>query len=114
MTQTAIILVLTASTSLAGYVMARRWLGLSGERLPEALARALELSGVSAMFLVLNVGVGVAAVLAVRGLTSRFVSIYFLDDASLVVLSAIQGVVFECWRTAGVGPANPRVGKPSR
>jgi hypothetical protein len=39
-----------------------------------------------------------AIVLAIRTLSSHFVSIYVLDDLALVALSLLQGAVFFFWR----------------
>jgi hypothetical protein len=38
------------------------------------------------------------AVLAIRSFTAGFLSVYLLNDPSLVLLSALQGIIFESWR----------------
>ena len=58
---------------------------------------ALGLIGVSAVFLVLNLSIGIAAILLVRFFTPLFVSIYVLNDMTLVGLSLLQGLVFGVW-----------------
>jgi hypothetical protein len=55
----------------------------------------------STLFFVGNLVIGLVCVLAVRGATGTFVSVYLLNDLTLAVLSAAQGVCFECWRTSG-------------
>ena len=62
-----------------------------------ALWTALGLIGASAVFFVLNLSIGVAAILLVRFFTPLFVSIYVLNDVTLVVLSLLQGLVFGVW-----------------
>jgi hypothetical protein len=60
---------------------------------------ALELVGMSALFLVANLLLGGAIVLAIRLVwPPQFVSIYVLNDLSLVALSILQGALFFCWR----------------
>ena len=43
------------------------------------------------VFLVASLAIGLAVVLATRALSMRFVSVYILNDVSLVALSALQG-----------------------
>ena len=62
-----------------------------------ALWTALGLIGASAVFFVLNLTIGVAAILLVRSVTPLFVSIYVLNDVTLVGLSLLQGLVFGVW-----------------
>src|SRR5687767_9242073 len=85
-------------TSLLAYAAGRRWLGLSSDHLSAAVARLLELLGIGLLFLVLNLAVGVMVILSLRTLTPVFLSIYLLNDLSLVGLSVVQGLLFECWR----------------
>lgn len=92
-----LLLGLPVATSLAAILIARRsnsdHRGLAG-----AGRLALELAGLSTLFLVANLALGLAIVLAIRALSSFFVSIYVLNDLSLVALSFLQGTVFFCWR----------------
>ena len=57
----------------------------------------MECLGAFVFFLALNMTIGVSVILLIRTTTSRFVSIYLLDDFMVVVLSAIQGVLFSLW-----------------
>ena len=52
---------------------------------------------VSAVFLAVNLSIGIAAILLVRFFTPLFVSIYVLNDMTLVGLSLLQGLVFGVW-----------------
>jgi hypothetical protein len=62
-----------------------------------ALWTALGLIGAAAVFFVLNLSIGVAAILFMRLLTPLFVSIYVLNDTTLLGLSLLQGLVFGVW-----------------
>jgi hypothetical protein len=58
----------------------------------------LECSGLAVIFLVANLAAGSALILGLRALTGQFISIYWLNDISLLVLSVIQAIAFHCWR----------------
>lgn len=88
---------LVVLTSLAGYLIGVRS-GRTGRGLRAALGRTLELAGLTVVFLVANLALGLAVVLTMRALAMPFVSVYLLDDVSLVAVSAIQGVIFGWWR----------------
>ena len=92
-----LLLLLPVTTSLAAIRIARR-AGPGHRGLADAVWLVLELAGISTLFLVANLALGVAIVLAIRTLSSFFVSIYVLNDLSLVALSFLQGAVFFCWR----------------
>lgn len=95
------LLVLIGGTSAAAFVVGARALGLAPRRLGAGVRRALDLVGLCVLFLGANLAVGLGVILAVRTLTGYFMSAYLLDDIVLVALSAIQAVVFECWRREG-------------
>ena len=98
------LLALVAVTSVAACVLGIAGLGLRPARLWEAGRFALQLVGMSTLFFWGNLTIGLVCVLAVRGTTGAFVSVYLLNDLTLGVLSAVQGVCFECWRTSGSDP----------
>jgi hypothetical protein len=89
---------LVALTSAIAYVIGARTLGLAPRRLRWAARQTLELAGLTVIFLVANLAIGLAVILVSRALSARFVSVYILSDVSLVGLSALQGVMFGCWR----------------
>ena len=95
------LLALVAVTSVAACAVGIAGLVLRPARLWEAGRFALQLVGMSTLFFVGNLAIGLVCVLAVRGATGTFVSVYLLNDLTLAVLSAVQGVCFECWRTSG-------------
>ncbi|HKC07291.1 MAG TPA: hypothetical protein VKJ67_10505 [Methylomirabilota bacterium] len=92
------LLLLVGLTSSAAYLFGRRRLGLERQQLGTAVFSMLELVGLSLLFFTVNVGIGLVGILATRELTAAFLSVYILNDASLVVLSALQGLVFGCLR----------------
>lgn len=95
-----LLLVVAAVTSVtAGLAMRRSGSPVRG--LGAAVRQVLELAGFAALFLLANLALGLAIVLGIRSVSSLFVSVYVLDDVSLVALSVLQGAVFFCWRTAG-------------
>ena len=95
------LLALVAVTSVAACAVGIAGLGLRPARLWEAGRFAQQLVGKSTLFFVGNLAIGLVCVLAIRGATGTFVSVYLLNDLTLGVLSAAQGVCFECWRTSG-------------
>jgi hypothetical protein len=56
------------------------------------------MAGLTVVFLVVNLALGLAFVLASRALSMPFVSVYILNDVTLIALSALQGVIFGWWR----------------
>ncbi len=91
-------LVLVGLTSVAAYLVGGRALGLAPAQLREAGRQALECIGLTVVFLCANVTLGLSAILISRTLSAPFMSVYVLSDMSLVVLSALQGILFGCWR----------------
>ena len=92
------LLLLTATTSLGAVVVGVHAFGLLRGRLKSAAQCALELIGASVVFFVVNLAVGLLVIFTVRAFTSHFLSVYLLNDLMLVVASALQGIVFCCWR----------------
>ncbi|HKW95833.1 MAG TPA: hypothetical protein VJX92_28355 [Methylomirabilota bacterium] len=92
------VLALVAFTTVIAYVVGTRALNMSRRALRGALRQTLELAGLTVVFLLVNLGLGVGIVLVSRDLIGRFISVYVLNDISLVGLSALQAVAFGCWR----------------
>lgn len=88
---------LVAVTSLGAFVLGARRLRLPPSGLRQAGARALETIGLLIVFTAFNLTLGIAGILAWRGLAGEFVSLYLLNDAVLVFLSLLQAVVFQWW-----------------
>lgn len=92
------LLLLAAFTSVAAYLGGVTRFGLSRRALRAAGLSALQFVGMGIVFLLVNLAVGLVAVLAIRSFTAGFLSVYLLNDPSLILLSALQGITFECWR----------------
>ncbi len=92
-----LILALVGVTSLGGYLVARRWLRLRPSALCGAWARALECVGLTLVFLAANLAVGMLLILGYRGLTGRFVTVYAINDVTLVLLSILQAILLRWW-----------------
>ncbi len=85
-------------TSLGAYIVGTRILAISRDRLAAALVETLECLGLTVIFLLVNLAAGMALVLGLRTLTGQFISIYWLNDTSLLVLSLVQALIFYHWR----------------
>jgi len=85
-------------TSLGAYLAATRFAGLRRGDLRGAVMETLECLGLVVIFFLANFAVGTALILALRGLTGRFISVYVVNDATLAVLSLLQALVFHRWR----------------
>ena len=90
------VVVAAAITSALAWLVARRLLGWRPVGLA-AVGLALDCLGLTAVFFVLDLTVGLAALLALRAL-GVVVSLYAMTDAMLLVLALFQGLVFSSWR----------------
>jgi hypothetical protein len=97
----AFLLALVVVTSIAAYSLGVGALGLRPGQLRAAMLFGFQLIGMSTVFFLVNLAVGLVCVLAVRGATGTFVSAYLLNDVAICTLSVFQGLCFECWRTSG-------------
>jgi hypothetical protein len=88
---------LVVATSLGAYLLGTRLLRLPRAGLRRAAARALEAVGLLMVFGMVNVALGIAFVLAYRGITGEFLSFYLLNDAVLGILSLVQALIFQWW-----------------
>ena len=98
---TLVVPALVIVTSGGAWLVGTRGLGLPLARLLAAGGRMLEAVGLLTVFLALNLGLGGIAILAWRGITGRFASLYLLNDATLGVFSLIQALVFHWWWQGG-------------
>ena len=92
------VLVLVALTSAAAYLVGAKGWGLSRSGLRPAVGRMLEYVGVTLLFFVVNLAIGVIGILVVRVLTRHVLSLYLADNVALLVVSLLQGLVFQSWR----------------
>src|SRR5262245_10760948 len=94
--QLILLLAVLASTAAAYYLFRRR--GKSqAKSFRQAASEVMECLGIFIVFLGVNVCLGLGAILLVRSVTQIFVSLYVMDDVTLIVLSALQGFIFRLW-----------------
>ena len=91
------IIAVLITSSVAVAAIAQWGIGVSVKLLPAAARRMLEFLGLWLLCLALNVGLGTVAILMFRTISSRFVSVYLVNDASLVIFSAIQASTLHAW-----------------
>ena len=92
------ILIVAGLTSVGVFILGVTGLRLCKSGLWRALGKACECLGLTLVFFLLNLAVGMLAVLAVRSLIGRFVSLYIVSDATLLMLSLLQALTFQAWR----------------
>jgi hypothetical protein len=100
-----LILGLVALTSIGSYFYGRRVLRLSNRELSAAWRTTLECVWFSLVFFALNLLVAFLGILALRVAVGRFISLYEVSDVTFLVLSFLQGIMFQLWRgeTARLG-----------
>src|SRR5215468_5953566 len=84
-------------TTVAAYLVGKKLFGPPKVSLEGAARILMEYAGAFVVFLALNMVLGLGLILLIRYTTSRFVSVYLLDDFMVVVVSAVQGVLFRLW-----------------
>lgn len=96
MEQVFVSVVIAITTALA-YLITRRFAAVNGQSFRRALETVLECIGTCILFIGLNVALGVMLVFLIRGFTPWFIAPYVVSDLMLVVLSVVQGFVFQTW-----------------
>jgi hypothetical protein len=96
--ESAFILVVVGLTSAGAYVLGITRLGFSKSGLWLALGKACECVGLTLVFCVLNLAVAMFAILVMRSLSGRFVSLYIASDTTFFMLSWLQALAFQAWR----------------
>lgn len=93
----AFVLLLVGLTSAGACWVGTRGLRLSPTGLRLALGRMLESVGMTVIFFVVNLAVGVTGILVARMVMGVFVSLYLAADETILVLSLLQGLTFQWW-----------------
>jgi hypothetical protein len=57
--------------------------------------------GAASVFFIVNAAIGILLVLAIRTVSTLFVSVYLLNPVLLTVFSMIQGFIFWLWWQGG-------------
>ena len=102
------LVVVVGLTSVGACVIGRNWLSLSWNNLRLALNVMLESVGVGLVFFAVNLAAGIVMILVGRLLLREFVTIYLVSDSTLLVLSLLQGLVFQWWLRGHGSPARRR------
>jgi hypothetical protein len=92
---------LLVGSSLAVAVLAIRGLRLSIRAAPAAGAALLEFVALWVLCLAGNLALGILGVILVRSLTAVFISVYVVNDLSVVVVAALQAFVLHAWMRPG-------------
>ncbi len=87
-----------ALTSIGVYWIATRRARLKPAELPRAIRRMVVCLGMATLFFATNVFVGVAMVFLGRLFLHEFVSLYLVNDITLVAFSLAQSLTYMCWR----------------
>ena len=95
--ETIIVLTVIALTTMIFYLAAKRLRPEPAESIAQAFRAFLDWAGLFVLFIGSNLFVGFVVILAVRGLTPRFVTVYSLENVIMLVLSAAQAFVFQMW-----------------
>lgn len=98
---TALIVAVVGLTTAGAWLLAVAGLGLRPGSAVRNLRGLVEAVGLGAGFLAVNLALGFALVGAMPVIADRFVSVYVLEDATLVGLSALQGLCLRWWLDRG-------------
>jgi hypothetical protein len=85
-------------TSGGVYLLGTRVLGLSRCDLPAAVGRMLEAVGLTLIFCMVNLVAALLVLLGGRILLPGFISLYPAGDVGFLLLSSLQGLIFQGWR----------------
>ena len=88
-------------TSLTAFVVGKNIALLEKASLRLAIDVVLECIGAGFVFLAVNIFAGMAFVLILRAVTSGFLSLYAVIHTSVIILSLLQGVIFQLWWRLG-------------
>jgi hypothetical protein len=92
------VLAVALATSTAALLLAW-WTGsLSVRTMARAVGVALETVGAVAIFMAVNVALGVTLVLALRVLTRLYPTLYEMADVAVLILSVLQALTYQAWR----------------
>jgi hypothetical protein len=92
------VLIVAGLTSAGAYVLGITRLGFSKAGLQLALGKACECVGLTLVFSALNLAIAMFAILAIRSLSGRFISLYIASDTTFLMLSLLQALTFQAWR----------------
>lgn len=91
------LIVLFSISSVLLAALAVRRLRLPLRTLGRAGSALLQLAGLWLICFLANATIGILAIIAIRTLTPVFLSIYVLNDPSVVLVSGLQAFVLQAW-----------------
>jgi hypothetical protein len=83
-------------TTTAIFFLAVNRFDMKPQLLSRAVRDAIQIIGAAVLFFVLNFAVGVSVVFLIRGVW-RFFPLYTIADEALLIVSGLQGFVFQLW-----------------
>jgi hypothetical protein len=92
------VVLIALTTSLLALALAWATGNLSLERMTRAVVVTLETVGAAAIFMTINVTLGVTLVLSLRFLTPFYPTLYEIADLALLILSVLQALIYQAWR----------------
>jgi len=96
-----VLIILVGLSSLAAYRLGACRLRLSRPGLRAATRATLESVGLGVLFLAANLALATLAVGLARVVTGGFVSVYMIDELTVVAVSLLQGALFRWWWDRG-------------
>jgi hypothetical protein len=94
-------------TSVGAGALGAWYLRLPARQLGRAAGLLLEILGLTGVFLVVNVAVGIAVILGLRHVIGRVASLHTINDVTLGIVSLLQALLFHAWRAAGRASDGP-------
>jgi hypothetical protein len=70
-----------------------------GEAVRQSFGALFQCIGAFALFLTVNVTLGAVAIIMIRSITYSSIAVYDVDDPLILILSAVQGFIFQRWWT---------------
>ena len=79
------------------YTIAKKRFSVPTRSLRAVTRTILACIGASMLCLAFNLTLGAAIIFLIRGVTTHFVTLYTLENLTLLILSVAQGFVFQLW-----------------
>jgi hypothetical protein len=94
--QNTFIYFVAAFTSIVIFFLGTTWFGMKSGFLRHAIRDVVQCVGAFIAFFALNFTIGGVLIFVIRGVW-RFFPLYTLADAALLIVSALQGCIFQLW-----------------
>jgi hypothetical protein len=94
--QNTFIYFVAAFSSIVIFFLGIAHFGMKKRLLPRAIRDVVQCVGAFLAFFALNFTIGAILIFTIRGVW-RFFPLYTLADAALLIVSAVQGCIFQLW-----------------